>query len=199
MECSIIMSDEADESSADENGPENKPEYSSRAASVPKGTVGGMSAPSLGLGLNTKIVRMVVDVAVTEHTAEQEHVAQEDTRPIAVKTGDDAVDQQSEEDGFHLKSIEEIEAEAKAESESAVSMPEPASKDLLTPKTNDREMNAWLEKEGYTLTTDHAAAPPEPDIPYDRPRGTNADLQASFKRAHNQVAERQKSQGNEIE
>ncbi|SFU86700.1 hypothetical protein SAMN04488527_1251 [Aliiroseovarius crassostreae] len=43
---------------------------------------------------------MVVDVKINEQAKSEEVPEPEDTRPVAVKTGDEDVDKQSEKDGY---------------------------------------------------------------------------------------------------
>jgi hypothetical protein len=209
------MPDNNDDSAEGKNGPEYNPDNSVSGTNAPKGMINGLSTPSLGLGQNAKIVRMVVDVSVVDQDPYQEHVEPEDTRPIALKTGVEAIDAQSEEDGQRLLSMEEIKAlTADQESAAPDNGPENLPHDdgtTLTPKTNDPDVNAHLEELGHNLTTSNAemqgqeAGGDAPDVAaefaevssYDTPFGSKGDLERAFNQVKGKEVARTQTKGPE--
>jgi len=191
------MSDEENDDPRDNTSPEPKPEYTAKKNAAPAGHLGvrhSNVAPTPGGSV--KILNINMQVAVQED--EQTPIEPElDDRPVAIETGDEAVDRQSEQDGYRLKSLDEIQEETRSSSVETES--KPITEDLTAAKTNDPELNEALEKQGYNLTTDHAASDTDADLPYDRPRGSYADLKESFNRVQERAKSHQKSQQNEIE
>jgi len=173
----------------------HKPKHSADKNRTPIG-VSSPLAPTLGSG-STRILNFEFAITSSDTSVDPTLPAEEpkDTRPVAVLTGDADVDRQSEEDGYQLKSMDDIKEEA-SKSEPSAETAEDES--LVAPRTNDRELNDWLTNEGYTLSPDHAAEDRQEE-PYDRPRGTHADLKASFQRAHERGQERQQSKDQELE
>jgi hypothetical protein len=211
------MSDEENKGSRDNTSPEPKPANTAKQNAAPSGHIGTQKIQqSLGLGSVVKIYDVSFKIEVDHQEPSIEQVPEpEDTRPIALKTGVEAIDTQSEEDGQRLLSREEIKA-LTADQESTA--PDNGSENFpdddgttLTPKTNDPDVNAHLEGLGHNLTTSQAemqgqeAGGDAPDVAaefsevssYDSPFGSKGDLEKAFNQVKGKEVVRTQTKGPE--
>ncbi|MDW3181646.1 hypothetical protein [Roseobacter sp.] len=192
------MSDDDNDGSRDNTSPEPKPENTAKNNTAPAGHLGIQSVTTaLTPNGTAKILNFQVQVAI--EADEQTPVEPEDNRPIALETGDEAVDQQSEEDGYQLKPMDEISAAAADQDAEAVNV---SSDELFiddgttpTPATNDPEVNAFYTDQGYNMSESDELSQAEGD--YDRPQGTDEDLKETFNRVQSQsiVLDQSKDKG----
>lgn len=111
------MADDDDEKgSRDNTGRDSKPKSAQNRDNAPTGSLGTnkLTPQSPGLGGSTKRRKATQALEqsgkVAEPAQSQATTPEKDDRPIAVKTDVTGIDQQSEKDGFQLKSLDEIKA-----------------------------------------------------------------------------------------
>ncbi|WP_424991315.1 hypothetical protein [Fluviibacterium sp. S390] len=106
------MSGESEPKKAKDNtGLEPKPEGVQQPGAAPKGHLGHKPAsPAPGGTTQARTVTQKL-----EQSGRQQAQPVEDTRPIAVKTGDEQIDKQSEENGQQVMSMDDIKAKAHGE------------------------------------------------------------------------------------
>lgn len=207
------MSDDGKKNPRDNVSPKLKPKDVKNENVAPPGHM-GVSAYDMGMtpSGNVKVLRMTVDVAVqdTEQSPEptEQQAEVEDTRPIAIATGDPEIDAQSEADGFRLMSKEEINAQSGVdENDQSIETdaPENSFDEMMQSdgsthfeRTNDRQVNKHFEERGeIPVPKSLGYDVPDSEGPYDRPRGTPEQLKEAFERAATNSNEVLKSQEQE--
>ena len=204
------MSDRRDdEGPRDNTSPEHKPENAANTSKAPKGSIGLQNShPSLNLGGAQNREFTFVLEADEQHKADQTTPAPEDTRPIAIKSGDKEIDAQSEADGFQLKSQEEID---QLSGEDTPDQPQNSYDDMMqsdgsTPfqATNDPEVNQHYKDRGETavpqsLGSGEPSQSNNPKAGYDRPQMSQSDYARAFQQASERTNEISKSKEQDIE
>ncbi|MGH1466136.1 MAG: hypothetical protein ACRBBQ_12325 [Cognatishimia sp.] len=207
------MSDDDKKNPRDNVSPKLKPKDAKNENVAPAGHMGIENNPSsLDLGSGVRVVNVSYQMVVQENEASPEQTELQaevqDTRPIAIATGDKDIDAQSEAEGFQLKTQDEINELSGVEQngeplepeQSANSFDEMMQDDGSTQfqRTNDRDVNQHFEDRGETPVPQSLGLDaPDAEGPYNRPRGTPEDLKASFNEAAAYSNEALKSQQQE--
>ncbi|APX17050.1 hypothetical protein D1821_06075 [Phaeobacter inhibens] len=168
----------------------------------------------MNLGGGVKVVNVSYQMVVQnqEHEAAHTTPEPEDTRPIAIKSGDKEVDVQSELDGFQLKSQEEID---QLSGEHTPDQPQNSFDQMMEndgsstfQTTNDSAVNQHYRDRGETsvpqsLGTSNQSQQTNNDTSskagYDRPQMSQSDYARAFRQASERTNEVYKSKGPDIE
>ena len=148
--------------------PVHKPEHGKQYDVAPKGSVGRAPGglPSLGLGSSNTGRQTVqqtdgqsldqgqeADKKIVFRQNPEQSQAKDD-RPIAEKTDDDVVNKLSEEQGFQLKTIDEIKKLAHPEKEKADDTPERSGDQFR--ETDNQEVNEFYQKTDDMVSREEA-------------------------------------------
>lgn len=217
------MSDDGKKNPRDNVSPKLKPKDAKNENVAPAGHMGiANNSPSLNLGSGVKVVNVSYQMVVQENEQSPEQTELkaevEDTRPIAVATGDKDIDAQSEADGFQLKTQDEINELSGVDQQGEPLEPDqpPNSFDEMMQddgstrfaKSNDQDVNKLYEQRGETPvssfkemegrerenTSDDAINPEDESSILKGPQGSMEDLKSAFKRARFRTNSLHKSQ-----
>lgn len=132
-----------------------KPAEGKRIDFSPRGTVGHSPAGLQGPGLGTPSKRQQSFEQVQSQSTEQE--PEKDTRPVAIMTGDPDVDRQSEEEGFQLKTMDELKELAKAgQAQSPTTEQETGNNLSYAIETGNKDQDDDLRKGHNVVTREEA-------------------------------------------
>ncbi len=208
------MSDNSDDHSRDNTSPKLKPKDAIDKGYAPPGQIRAQSSgPTPTAAGGVKVVHMTVDVIVQENEPDpQPELTPEEQRSEYLNnlpentvftslTGNELQDNESIARGEVPVTDEELAAlqEAKSPQVEENTFDQMMQSDGSTPfqTTNDPEVNRHYKDRGETPTPKSVGFDaPDADGPYNRPRGTPEDLQASFNEAaaHSNEAYKSKEQ-----
>lgn len=197
-----------DEGPRDNTSPEHKPENTANSSKAPKGSIGRQNShPSLNLGGAQNREFTFVLEADEPHESAQTTRDPEDTRPIAITSGDKEVDAQSQADGFQLKTQDEIDQLSGVDPSGETVKPDQAHAafdDMMQDdgathfqRTDDPQVNQHYEDRGETPVNsdidDHGLEAGAIDNPF----GAKGDLEKAFNRVKGHEIARGQSKGPE--